>query len=99
VSHQARTFAVILGAMLIGPVALELGPLVVGCDIKGNISTSTGERIYHMPGQKYYFLTRIINVGRQREMRYRLPIPSLVFPVARFARREGKEIHKGGTLR
>ena len=29
-----------------------------GCDIKGNISSS-GERIYHMPGQKYYDKTVI----------------------------------------
>ncbi|MBZ9998029.1 hypothetical protein [Mesorhizobium sp. BH1-1-4] len=25
-----------------------------GCNIKGNISVETGERIYHMPGQRYY---------------------------------------------
>lgn len=30
-----------------------------GCDIKGNISIDTGERIYHLPGQKYYRQTRI----------------------------------------
>lgn len=24
------------------------------CRIKGNISTNTGERIYHVPGQQYY---------------------------------------------
>lgn len=24
------------------------------CNIKGNISINTGERIYHVPGQKYY---------------------------------------------
>jgi endonuclease YncB( thermonuclease family) len=29
------------------------------CNIKGNISTRTGERIYHMPGDKYYSRTRI----------------------------------------
>lgn len=29
------------------------------CDIKGNISLNTGERIYHVPGQKYYNETRI----------------------------------------
>lgn len=28
------------------------------CNIKGNVST-TGERIYHVPGQKYYDDTRI----------------------------------------
>lgn len=25
-----------------------------GCSIKGNISVSTGERIYHVPGQEHY---------------------------------------------
>lgn len=29
------------------------------CKIKGNISIDTGERIYHVPGQKYYPRTRI----------------------------------------
>ena len=29
------------------------------CDIKGNISVNTGERIYHVPGQDYYDRTRI----------------------------------------
>lgn len=30
-----------------------------GCVIKGNISFSTGEKIYHMPGQEYYDKTLI----------------------------------------
>jgi len=30
-----------------------------GCVIKGNISTRTGERIYHLPGQRYYDSTVI----------------------------------------
>jgi hypothetical protein len=30
-----------------------------GCDIKGNISTKTGERIYHLPGQRWYDETKI----------------------------------------
>lgn len=30
-----------------------------GCDIKGNISTKTGERIYHLPGQHFYGKTLI----------------------------------------
>lgn len=30
-----------------------------GCPIKGNISQSTGEKIYHAPGQKYYDKTTI----------------------------------------
>jgi len=30
-----------------------------GCNIKGNISLNTGERIYHVPGQRYYHDTVI----------------------------------------
>ncbi len=30
-----------------------------GCNIKGNISINSGERIYHVPGQRYYSETRI----------------------------------------
>lgn len=29
------------------------------CNIKGNISTRTGEKIYHVPGQRYYNITDI----------------------------------------
>ena len=36
--------------------ALGLKP---GCNIKGNISINSGERIYHVPGQEYYIATRI----------------------------------------
>ncbi len=39
-------------------VALSYGPPIVGCDIKGNVS-SHGERIYHVPGQEYYGVTRV----------------------------------------
>lgn len=35
-----------------------VGLLGIGCNIKGNVSNS-GERIYHLPGQKYYSATRI----------------------------------------
>lgn len=30
-----------------------------GCNIKGNISYTTGEKIYHLPGQQYYEQTTI----------------------------------------
>jgi hypothetical protein len=30
-----------------------------GCDIKGNISVNTGEKIYHVPGQEFYSQTTI----------------------------------------
>ncbi|MEP7454129.1 hypothetical protein [Phyllobacterium sp. SB3] len=29
------------------------------CQIKGNISINTGERIYHVPGQEFYLKTNI----------------------------------------
>lgn len=29
------------------------------CDIKGNVSIDSGERIYHVPGQRYYVDTNI----------------------------------------
>jgi hypothetical protein len=32
---------------------------LAGCTIKGNISINSGERIYHMPGQRDYEGTRI----------------------------------------
>lgn len=36
----------------------ESGP-AQGCAIKGNVSLKTGERIYHLPGQRYYDKTVI----------------------------------------
>ncbi len=41
------------------PLAVEFGPPLVGCAVKGNISMTTRERIYHVPGQKYYAATSI----------------------------------------
>lgn len=35
------------------------GTATARCNIKGNVSVTTGERIYHVPGQKYYAATRI----------------------------------------
>ena len=51
----------IVGAVVITALAIgwEAGPWLVGCGIKGNISMYGGEKIYHMPGPKYYWATRI----------------------------------------
>jgi hypothetical protein len=57
--YSHSIFPITLAVVLFGFAALEFGPLLVGCGIKGNISVRTGERIYHLPGQKYYFMTRI----------------------------------------
>ncbi len=40
-------------------VLSPLGLIGNGCNIKGNVSIDSGERIYHVPGQKYYGVTRI----------------------------------------
>lgn len=31
----------------------------MACDIKGNVSIETGEKIYYVPGQRFYGSTRI----------------------------------------
>ena len=36
------------------------------CDIKGNISIQTGERIYHLPGDEFYDLTQVITSHGER---------------------------------
>lgn len=57
VSRMIKT--VVAGVLLAG-IALA-GPAVAQngeCNIKGNVSTQR-ERIYHVPGQKYYNGTRI----------------------------------------
>lgn len=36
-----------------------IGTIGASCNIKGNISINTGERIYHVPGQEHYWETKI----------------------------------------
>lgn len=36
------------------------------CNIKGNINFNTGEKIYHLPGQKYYDSTVINEAAGER---------------------------------
>jgi len=52
-----RVFWLIFGSIGVIVAAFELGPVAVGCGIKGNISANG--RIYHMQGQKHYWATRI----------------------------------------
>lgn len=51
--------ALLLGAVVAWVGYSYFGVPMTGCNIKGNISYYTGERIYHVPGQEYYFVTRI----------------------------------------
>lgn len=43
--------------------SLSLDPVAVvtsgSCNIKGNVSIDSGERIHHVPGQRYYVETNI----------------------------------------
>ena len=54
--------AVLLGLNRHFPVVAEIGRAVTGgkssCRIKGNVSAS-GERIYHLPSDRSYAITRI----------------------------------------
>jgi hypothetical protein len=43
-----------------------IGTAVLGCNIKGNISLNTGERIYHVPGQEHYSETVIAALKGER---------------------------------
>ncbi len=65
--HLSRLQFIGLTCVLsIGAFAAPFAPRIVSwsasrlsCDIKGNISIETGERIFHVPGQKYYAETVI----------------------------------------
>lgn len=50
--------ATILAVLAVTSVISASAAETNGCNIKGNVSTR-GERIYHVPGQKYYDETRI----------------------------------------
>ena len=51
--------AAITVVVLLIAAGFEIAPILVGCSIKGKISYTTHERIYHVPGQKYYWATNI----------------------------------------
>lgn len=48
----------IAAVAVVGSLDAQSAPGGQQCNIKGNVSTQ-GERIYHVPGQKYYNDTRI----------------------------------------
>lgn len=55
-----RFFAITLLLIAALPVVqLAIAEDRGNCNIKGNISVRTGEKIYHVPGQKYYAATKI----------------------------------------
>jgi len=47
------------GIMSAEDLLSSLSQTAKDCNIKGNISISTGERIFHVPGQEYYAATKI----------------------------------------
>lgn len=62
-----RAPGVVLGIAAVGAAGLFSASDLISsvaatgqnCDIKGNISMNSGERIYHVPGQDYYNATRV----------------------------------------
>ncbi|WP_449394774.1 sunset domain-containing protein [Devosia riboflavina] len=44
------------GASILSKALASFGQ---NCSIKGNVSVSSGEHIYHLPGQEYYASTTI----------------------------------------
>lgn len=65
-----RAPGLVIGALAVGAAGTTtVGDLLASwngsggtgaaCEIKGNVSIDTGERIFHVPGQKYYSRTRI----------------------------------------
>jgi hypothetical protein len=57
-ARSACVPAALLACLLIFSVAPNSAGENDACNIKGNVSTQ-GERIYHVPGDKYYDETRI----------------------------------------
>ncbi|WP_151610875.1 succinoglycan biosynthesis protein exoi [Sinorhizobium alkalisoli] len=56
----------VIGALAVGAAGASTVSDLLGsgssgatCNIKGNISIDTGERIFHVPGQRYYSSTKI----------------------------------------
>jgi hypothetical protein len=63
---NVRAALLAVGAVGLLVIAWELGPPAIGCGIKGNVAVGTGERIYHVPGQRYYWETRINLIRGER---------------------------------
>ena len=57
--------ALVIGALSYAP-SLPIPFANAACNIKGNISVNTGERIYHVPGQEYYSETIISPLKGER---------------------------------
>ena len=54
--------ALVIGAAgyySVGDLVAQVAPPAKNCNIKGNISINSRERIYHVPGQEYYASTKI----------------------------------------
>ncbi|MDQ0319656.1 hypothetical protein QO002_001794 [Pararhizobium capsulatum DSM 1112] len=49
----------IAGYYSVGDLFSSVAAMTQGCEIKGNISINSGEKIFHTPGQEDYDQTRI----------------------------------------
>jgi hypothetical protein len=60
-SYRRRGLFAVAAILVLGAIVALEAPVrsLTSCDIKGNVSRSASERIYHLPGQRYYDATRI----------------------------------------
>lgn len=69
VSHRGPSLSLAARVARLGlaaALAIGTGSAAIACDVKGNISRNTGERIYHVPGQRYYDETQINEAAGER---------------------------------
>jgi hypothetical protein len=58
--RRASLFALAAASVIATTLAINSpAQTAAACEIKGNVSAQTGERIYHVPGQAYYLATRV----------------------------------------
>jgi hypothetical protein len=56
-TREAKLWLLVVIGLALG--LIQFGPLLVGCGIKGNIPFDTGDRVYYVRGQKYYWQAQI----------------------------------------
>ena len=49
----------LVGYFAAGDLIASVAATAQGCEIKGNVSINSREKIYHVPGQEYYSATKI----------------------------------------
>ena len=56
----------VVAGILVIAAGYAFGPPLSECKIKGNVSPTLGEKIYHLPGQEHYTKSRISLIRGER---------------------------------